>query len=101
MHIILDNNSSFSGNFKYSKNNDHLKLPKSIEKSDQYMEINLFDDVIDLLLFTLNIDFENLLFLKQPIFADFIEENFEYFNKTFNQQLVTNTPNQETQISLV
>jgi hypothetical protein len=32
-------------------------------------------------------DFENLSFLRQPVYAEFIEEHSEYFNTTFTKRI--------------
>lgn len=86
MHVILNNRSDFSGEFRYSKDDDHLKLPESIENSDQYLAIDSFEDVLDVVLFTVSRDYENLSFLRQPMYQDFIEEHSEYFNETFEKR---------------
>lgn len=87
MHVILNNQSSWVGEFKYSKDNSHLKLPESIEESYQFSSIDKLDDVLDCTLFTVGMDFENLSFLRQPMYTEFIEEHSEYFNNIFTKRL--------------
>lgn len=81
MHVILDNKPDFSGDFRYNCDNNHLKLPQNIEKSEQFLAIDEFDDALDLILFTVGIDFENLSFLKQCAYREFIDEHQEYFSQ--------------------
>lgn len=87
MHVILNNRLDFTGPFRYSENDSHLQLPKSIDESKQFQDIDLFQDVLDVILFTVNMDFENLSFLNQPIYADFIQSNKKHFDDCFQKRL--------------
>lgn len=82
MHIILDNKLDLYGDVKFLCNDDCVKLPESIEESDQYLAIDNFDDMLDAILFRTSSKYDNLSFLRQSPFKNFVKNNSEYFNKS-------------------
>lgn len=82
MHILINNAGDFVGPFKYSVDNEHLQLPKSIEESEQYQNVKFFDDAYDILMFTVSSRMESMSFLYDPVCEDFINRKIKSFDIT-------------------
>lgn len=87
-HILINNNPDFTGPFSYNDEDDYLKVPKNIEDSLQYKNINILEDFCTILNFIVNDKMNQMSFFQNPILIDYINRNQKYFEENKEKSII-------------